>query len=429
MLSPTARAFVPTTLESSNFIPAKDKLDESCNDKRLKCTSTTSNVLDNKIKTGVLKFKYQVRGLILGRHVTSWLIALRPSDFSVITTVGPIHNEWKATLSKSWSNVLVEDTSITNHLEVDLIFTDSKSFLDDRLEGIPTIIININKNRDAQFSHKMFGGVTDFATDVAFVNIPDKRFENEVHQPLASIINYKNYVSSAPIPKEALNVWNDLLPYNDPKQKVILPCGFGKTKEGARLLKPAEILQAWDVPRHLVPPGRLKGSIINCIIPSKILLGLFDHVVQLIEVSKDPIASKSLPPLDISPLDPRGLFLPELNTWLSRKWIDQLLITEHSKKADNAAIPTHLWDIRICKPLGIKHDDPRTRGSLLVLRKFILARLHRNVILSFVHYMEEQHDKLWCYWRRCQVHQFHYPWLFCSSLRDYILLTRKYNTA
>ena len=105
-----------------------------------------------------------------------------------------------------------------------------------------------------------------------------------------------------------------------------------------------------------------------------------------------------------------------MGRWLSNSWIDTSLITEFAKKADNAAVPTHIWDIIVCDPFGLDHQDPPVQRSLTVLRRFLLHRLHFNVISSFIEYMQ-QHPA-WLEWLTEPTHRFHYPWLFITSLHE-----------
>ena len=116
--------------------------------------------------------------------------------------------------------------------------------------------------------------------------------------------------------------------------------------------------------------------------------------------------TSGLPPLqDISSpiIDPRGTFLSLLNKWLSRNWIDTTLITEKAKKADNAEIPTHLWDCRIYSVLEVNtHCFPS------LCRSFHFG--HKNVIW----YMDDKNGEIWLDWCSFPLNQFHYPSLFTA---------------
>ena len=79
-----------------------------------------------------------------------------------------------------------------------------------------------------------------------------------------------------------------------------------------------------------------------------------------------------LPELPLNRADLRGTFFPELSSWLSPKWIDPALISEEAKKADDAAVPEHLWNMQVCEPLGVDPFALKSRRALQVLQAFLL---------------------------------------------------------
>lgn len=365
MLSPNAPSFAPSY--ATDFKPNQSN-----------SLHNISPKLPVTKHQGTIAVKYHTRAVLIGNHITSWLLALRPSDFVSITVFGSIIDNWMGIVSKLWNNKFNIVSTVPNSTNVDLIICDGDCQPTPPLNSLPTIVIDSICAELMLLSHRLFGGITDFKSLIQLLNIPVKPFEPQVQQPLASIIDYKIYVSPKTESSDGLNIWTDVLSYSKPKQKVLLPCGFGKrSKQGARYLQPHELLCAWDIPRHLLSTNIRNNRLLRGLIPGKFLLGIFDHVIKLINVEKQPIRVKSLPPLEAKPLDDRGTYLPEINSWLSRKWINTSLITKHSKKADNAAIPTHLWDIRICEPLGVQHDSQQTRMDCLShpssIRAFMVA--------------------------------------------------------
>ena len=144
---------------------------------------------------------------------------------------------------------------------------------------------------------------------------------------------------------------------------------------------------------------------------------MIDAVIPAIEGGELAIGSTALPELPPPTTDPRGTFFPKLSSWLSRRWIDPELISQEAKKSDDADVPEHLWNMRVCEPLGIDLKQEEVQQAVRVLRSLLLDRLCWNAIRSFQMHME-RHRK-WKLWSSFAQHRFYYPWLLASSFGEF----------
>ena len=130
-----------------------------------------------------------------------------------------------------------------------------------------------------------------------------------------------------------------------------LPKGYHTTEEGTRYLSNKELLLAWDIPRHLHPTVCNVKPFLTRILPAKITGGIIQSILPSITSTATKLGSNSLLELLAPVLDPRGTFFPQISAWLLRRWIDPELISQEAKKSDDASVPEHLWDMRVCELL------------------------------------------------------------------------------
>lgn len=81
-------------------------------------------------------------------------------------------------------------------------------------------------------------------------------------------------------------------------------------------------------------------------------------------------------------------------------------------------VPSHLWDIRICEPLGLSYRSLPVQHSLQILHRLLEDCLKLNVLPSFTIYILCEHHDLWSHWCSFLLHCFHYPFLFVPLIWD-----------
>ena len=369
------------------------------------------------------------RGLIFAPGSENWLLALRPSDWQSIHVVGSLHPDWEPMLRLMWSSKMTNLSSCPAQLDdFDICLACSLSpnlsqFVN-LCEPLPLIILCRKKVRERftrsvfrqlRMIHKANGGVTDAAGLFLLRGLQPLTIPPSVCQPLSSVIDLGLYVTHHPPASDALDPAVDLLPFYSPQRHVLVPRTRNSTELGSRMLAPQELCKVWGLPRGC---NFDNISAVFSLVPLDLPLKVVDAALSSLPIPSVRIGTPALSPLHSKPKDPRGTFLPSLNKWLSLAWIDQSLITEGSRKADNAAVPKHLWDIRVCEPLGLSHCSLRVRRALRIIRQLLEDRLKINVIRSFVRFMDREHHDLWCLWADFPLHRFHYPFLFVSSIRD-----------
>ena len=120
----------------------------------------------------------------------------------------------------------------------------------------------------------------------------------------------------------------------------------------------------------------------------------------------------------VSPLVVQGLtavqastgrtYIPSLGRYLTHEWIDEKLASAKASKADDAGIPTHMWDMRITKlfpslatqlgewgtHLWIGTEVPRT--YLAFFRHRLMGLLRRKIWKELRAYLALIHGPNWC---------------------------------
>ena len=345
---------------------------------------------------------------------------------------GVVNDVWNSIITRSWGSKLNFLSSVPDDDEIfDLVFG---SCLVTELPWVSQILPNlpmaISLLDDFQASslpvgftslvikHATTGGVTDAASTFLFRQLGTVSVPRSVPQPLASIVDYKNFVG--PLKNGPhLDIHADLLPVNNLRALVQLPRSFGSNQLGSRSFTFSELFSAWNIPRSSIPQG-IKPEIwwFTTLIPCNLILAVSDAVCSKLNLTSIPLGLPKLPPLPSRAEDPKGTFLPELGRYLSRDWIDPALITDVARKADNAAVPVSLWNFRTCQPLGVDHNSPTIQRRLDILRRLFLDRLKLTAIRDFQHYMSSKHSVVWKHWKSFYLHQVYYPWLFVDSIKQ-----------
>lgn len=370
---------------------------------------------------------------VIGTESVSWLLALRPLDWREVIVVGQIPAIWKTPLINLWKSRMKFVVEIpTDPPRIDALFAGSDSGDSDTFPSlrVPTIYASKKKSLRCPYQvvHSKVGGVTTaisyFGVKYIAVSLPTA---HGVPQRLSSVIDHSRFVGAHTTTNQAINPDTELLPAMVPRTKILLPRGHHTVEKGARSLSNKEMLLAWDIPRHLHPNSRTASVLVTALIPVKVTSSVIEAVLPEITAPTKAIGTQPLPPLPAPAADARGTHFPDIGSWLSRKWIDPELISKEAKKSDNAEVPIHLWDLRVCEPLNVDATASRCRRGLQVLRRFLMDKLKWNVIVSFKIYMRKHPE--WNNWLSNEQHHFFYPWLSVDSLREFRRIRYEPHTA
>ena len=351
------------------------------------------------MQVGLIRSRKQLCGLLLNGSFLgeNWLLGLRVSDWVSMTVCNELDSfcsPWVPQLKSIWYRKMTKLPSIPSDVtafDIGMISAHAVDLqnLDSCVTPLPLIVLILDPSPTMKFNNQVFrlvpvlhsdvGGVTDSVSYFLLRGFSEFQLKRDIPQPLASIINHKLFVPACSDFEGVLNINTDTLPFSRPRVKVRLSRGYGSTDDGARFLSPAEVLTAWDIPRSY-HPAKPTIDLITGLVPMKSILAIFDSAAPLVVSNSQELGAPPLPSLQSHRSDLRGTYLPSLKKWLSRAWIDQSLVAKVAKKANDASVPTHLWDMRICLPLGINHKDFLVRRSLRILRSFLLDRLKLNVI-------------------------------------------------
>ena len=161
MLSPKAFPFIPTSSVLQLNVSSLNKNTTKPNFYNEKQSMESAAI---KLRSGIIEYKFNVKGLVVEEHVTSWLLALQPNDFTYVVIIGPIHCNWKTMLTNVWKNKLLQATNLNQVNDINLVLADRSYSPPTPLTDIPTILVSCTGVDNKVLTHRMFGGVTDFAT-------------------------------------------------------------------------------------------------------------------------------------------------------------------------------------------------------------------------------------------------------------------------
>ena len=120
-----------------------------------------------------------------------------------------------------------------------------------------------------------------------------------------------------------------------------------------------ELRSAFDLPLWMRPVEALGeqwllGGVFERMTPLSLFNAILDRTLTMIA----PILPSPEAGLVSSPVVPSigpdlGVMLPLIGKYLVHSWVDATLVTEKAGKADNAGVPTQLWDQRITLVLAV----------------------------------------------------------------------------
>mmetsp|Transcript_5795 Transcript_5795/g.8887 ORF Transcript_5795/g.8887 Transcript_5795/m.8887 type:complete len:354 (-) Transcript_5795:3196-4257(-) len=200
--------------------------------------------------------------------------------------------------------------------------------------------------------HVQVGGMTKHSGWFAVRPSLQSTVRTMPRHSIASVINYSNFLPKHHSVPGALSL-DLILPFHTPDALVAIPNRFAQHQLCARYLQPEELLSAWDLPNWFpVAPTRQRAiKFVSLLPPLKGLLAMADCCIESLELPCEHITVPALPQIWLPPIDSRGTWLDQLNCWLPPRWTEGILITDEAAKADKAAIPKILWDLRITLPL------------------------------------------------------------------------------
>ena len=134
------------------------------------------------VQQGLLCNRRQVKGLIFGEDVTSWLIGLRPHEWTSLSVFGSVNNEWSAAIDTAWGTKLSFLSSLSNidddiDLSLGSCFSKDLPLVSQRFLHLPMILYLVDGLQSTPLpvgfthlviKHATVGGVTDFEATFLF---------------------------------------------------------------------------------------------------------------------------------------------------------------------------------------------------------------------------------------------------------------------
>jgi hypothetical protein len=138
---------------------------------------------------------------------------------------------------------------------------------------------------------------------------------------------------------------------------IVFPTHATRTKWGVRDLTPKEIGLCLDAPQWIVSNPPLLRLFLNRhseagVIPLKMLQAPLQACLVAVDPPSAPIIKSLATSLEFSLEDPRGSWLPLLDTWLPPTWVDAVTVTAKAAKSDDADVHAALWDSMVSLVLG-----------------------------------------------------------------------------
>jgi hypothetical protein len=121
----------------------------------------------------------------------------------------------------------------------------------------------------------------------------------------------------------------------------------------------------------------LLGGMFERMTPLSLFNAILDRTLTMIApILPSPEAGSVSSPVVPSIRPDLGVMLPLIGKYLVHSWVDATLVTEKAGKADNAGVPTQLWDQRITLVLAVPVR------ILNIVRKALFRRYCQNLVRS-----------------------------------------------
>ena len=103
------------------------------------------------VQQGLLCNRRQVKGLTFGEDVTSWLIGLRPHEWTSLSVFGSVNNEWSAAIDTAWGTKLSFLSSLSNidndiDLSLGSCFSKDLPLVSQRFLHLPMILYLVGRS-------------------------------------------------------------------------------------------------------------------------------------------------------------------------------------------------------------------------------------------------------------------------------------------
>jgi hypothetical protein len=121
----------------------------------------------------------------------------------------------------------------------------------------------------------------------------------------------------------------------------------------------------------------LLGGVFERMTPLSLFNAVLDRTLLMIApILPSPEAGSASSTAIPSMAPDLGVMLPLIGKYLVHSWVDARLVTGKANKADNAGVPTQLWDQRVALVLAVPVR------ILNIVRKALFRRYCRNLMRS-----------------------------------------------
>jgi hypothetical protein len=235
-----------------------------------------------------------------------------------------------------------------------------------------------------KISHRRVGGVTTQVGLFGFFRLDGWTLDNKVGREIGHILDYS--LRPTPVELKAVSdphyTVSDRLRRKELSLPVVYATHWCASGYGRRSLSVKELSSAFDLPLWMQPVEALGeqwllGGVFERMTPLSLFNAILDRTLTMIA----PILPSPEAGLVSSPVVPSigpdlGVRLPLIGKYLVHSWVDATLVTEKAGKADNAGVPTQLWDQRITLVLAVPVR------ILNIVRKALFRRYCRNLMRS-----------------------------------------------
>ena len=204
--------------------------------------------------------------------------------------------------------------------------------------------------------HRDFGGASTCDVHVGFWGIDDVVVppKSRVHRSVVKYLDPTQRGQSCPSPS-GVEYW-------DPRGSaaVVAPTVFSATGWCSRELTEKEKLAILGLPADTMPT-----SLLSLTPPLLLQMAVDAGSHNWARPTITPSTAKIEAPAEIS--TPDGDFLSDIGLFLPATWADPTLISSKAVKADDAAVPTQMWDQRILSVLPINRKSKFGKNPILAL--------------------------------------------------------------
>jgi hypothetical protein len=362
------------------------------------------------VERGVKDFRQPRTCVVFGENAGDWLLSFSPRDWKEVKVVGEASDSWLSLTARALLKVtyIAEAKLSVAMISCDVILgAGSVENLSEILDKHPTtkpVLLFSSGNQGRRLSgsqprrvtHQGVGGVTTWHGSAWFRDWQMDRWPRTVRRDIGHVLIHSDMPRACQPDPSFIHLKTEQLYPLDGSDLPIVFHSYGTyTNWGFRKLSHKETAYAMDLPVWLVNDAcglqlwleRHHRGLVFPLKPLQIGLQVLLHDLKGETPEYEPQNALRVQSTEDTPQD--STWLPALNRFLPVSWARIEAVSAKAVKADDAPVPTDMWDRRVTLVLPWDHTN------MAGLRTLVFGRWQRLLRLEFQNFMRTEYGATW----------------------------------